>query len=79
VLPPSDHVAGFIAQLVLEGYRPESILKRRAWTARLARWLERRQRQLATLDEDTLRSFLAVPDRSSPNPRPRSWPRRARR
>jgi site-specific recombinase XerD len=58
VIRPSDHVAEFIAQLVHEGYRPESIQTRRATATRLVRWLERRQRQLVTVDEDTLREFL---------------------
>lgn len=59
MLTPGDHVVGFIAQLVHDGYRPESVRKRRAWTTWLVRWLDRRKRQLATLDEETLRSFLA--------------------
>jgi site-specific recombinase XerD len=59
VLTSNDHVTGFIAQLVREGYRRASIRNRRATTVRLLRWLKLRKRSLGRLDENIVGAFLA--------------------
>src|SRR5258708_7566070 len=63
--PLASHIDGFVALSIREGYSRRTVRDKRAFVAKLSRWLERRELSLTKLDEQHVQHFHAKhPDRA---------------
>lgn len=59
--PLGPYVDSFAARLTIQGYTAATTKDKRRLIAHLSRWLERHDLPLATLDEESVKQFLADP------------------